>query len=195
MHQPADTADHQRAHLHLLPPKDTHSHTGQRTKRPNYAVLGHTERGMSRIQVPLLTQRKRQVRTCFLTWRFAVAAFARTKKGYSRIMSARGSFLRNKQPHYIYELWGDGGCLYVGITTSVGKRLTTHANTQHWWADVTSIKVDKLKHRDHALTEEAYRIDRLQPLYNFYLAEAAAGSRSGSGHGGVTFTRDDTLPR
>lgn len=110
------------------------------------------------------------------------------------ITTGRGGYARDNRPHYVYRFWDkQGRALYIGMTSSPSGRIASHAN-QHWWRSVDHFDAEKHPDRECALLAEADQIDRHQPLHNFYHSEAAAGSRSQSGAGGVAWRKADVTP-
>ena len=109
------------------------------------------------------------------------------------ITSGPGAFITNLRPHFVYELWSDTRCLYVGISASPGGRLSTHARA-HWWGQVRRVESDWYPDKAQAMAREAMLIERHQPQYNWQHTANAEGSRSGHGAGGAAFLKADVLP-
>jgi len=73
--------------------------------------------------------------------------------------------------YYVYELWADEVCLYVGRVGNSGPgsmyyRLKGHQSAKPWFCDVTRIVVSNLGSHDAIVAEEPRRIQALRPLYN-----------------------------
>lgn len=100
-----------------------------------------------------------------------------------------GAFTRRRKPHYVYEVWRKGDCLYVGVTESLGGRFGHHSTQSPWWAQATDIKIAVVEDREQGLDLEAHLIDKHQPRYNWNHTERSVGSRSGRGLGDVAFQR------
>lgn len=106
------------------------------------------------------------------------------------ITTGRGSFARDLRPHYVYEFWAADQCLYVGLSAQPAGRIGVHSN-KPWWAKVRRIEAQVFPDRHSAMLHEAGRITELEPLHNWQHTEAASGSRSGHGTGGVAFSKAD----
>lgn len=94
------------------------------------------------------------------------------------VLTARSkAYNRNAdKPHFVYELWSDRECLYVGMTINVGARLTAHTK-QPWWRYVADVKARRYGHRDDAWAEEAATIARYQPRHNIQLTDGPTERR------------------
>lgn len=89
--------------------------------------------------------------------------------------------------YYVYELWGDAGCLYVGRVGnngpgSVRKRLYGHSRDKSWWPEVTRTVVSRFASHEEIVVEEPRHIRDLRPVHNrqyngqsAWLAAAEAG--------------------
>lgn len=97
-----------------------------------------------------------------------------------------------RAPHFVYELWGERDCYYVGMSATPATRIGTHA-AKPWWAAVVHIVANRHPDRQSARRAESEAIDKHQPLYNWQGAQQSAGSRTGVGHGGAAFLRSDVL--
>jgi hypothetical protein len=72
---------------------------------------------------------------------------------------------------YVYRLWAESECLYVGMVGDKGPRLVQdrireHSKSQSWWPDVTRIEVAECADRKHALKEERAQVRKLKPVHN-----------------------------
>lgn len=76
--------------------------------------------------------------------------------------------------HFVYILASeDGRCLYVGMTTSLTRRLGQHANLKDWWPEVRHMEWRVLACKDDALAEEKRLTLLLKPVYGVrYLADS-----------------------
>lgn len=108
------------------------------------------------------------------------------------ITTGPGCFAKNTRPHFVYELWTDTSCLYVGLSANVGGRLNAH-RSKPWWGKVRRVECDWFPDKSQAMIREAELIERHDPLYNWQHSERAAGSRSGRGAGGVAFRKTDVI--
>ena len=109
------------------------------------------------------------------------------------ITTGPGNFLMNGRPHFVYELWSDTRCLYVGISTSLGSRISKHARSS-WWREVRRVECDWYPDKLQAMLRETLLIENHQPVYNWQHTANAEGSRSGQGYGGVAWRKDDVVP-
>ncbi len=75
--------------------------------------------------------------------------------------------------HYVYILASeDGRCLYVGMTTSLPRRLGQHAAVKDWWSEVRHMEWQHRACKDDALAEEKRLTLLLKPVYGVrYLAD------------------------
>lgn len=74
----------------------------------------------------------------------------------------------HRAKHFVYELWAEDECLYVGMTSRLGQRLEAHA-LKPWYAGVTRVAASAVTgDRHQALHVEAERLDQLQPTHNIY---------------------------
>lgn len=68
--------------------------------------------------------------------------------------------------HYVYEFYAaDDTPLYVGCTSHLGRRFSTHA-LKAWWPDVAHVQVAAYADRDAGWAAEAECISSLQPIHN-----------------------------
>jgi hypothetical protein len=108
------------------------------------------------------------------------------------ITTGRGSAARDLRPHYVYQFWGQSTCLYIGMTASPSGRIATHARSS-WWRKVVRIEAEVHPDRLSAMEAEARLIAEHEPSYNFYHAEASAGSRSGGPQGHTVWRKADVI--
>lgn len=81
-------------------------------------------------------------------------------------------------PSCVYRFFsGDGELLYVGCTGRLTQRITNHASSKHWFADVATVTVQHFNNRAEALAVEAAAIDTESPRYN---TDHAAAVRNGA---------------
>ena len=67
----------------------------------------------------------------------------------------------------LYRAYNAGGqLLYIGISFRMVGRLMSHKRTAHWFADVTSISIERHPNREAALVAEAAAIATERPIYN-----------------------------
>jgi predicted GIY-YIG superfamily endonuclease len=71
-------------------------------------------------------------------------------------------------PVFLYRLYDNSDrLLYIGITESVGQRMSVHAAKKTWWPDVATVKVEMLDgDRPHAEESERLAILAEKPLHN-----------------------------
>lgn len=75
--------------------------------------------------------------------------------------------------YYVYRLWAEDICLYVGRVGDSGPRLPrprfrNHRRTKPWWGQVTRIEVAQLPDHPAMVTEEFRQIYLLQPPHNVH---------------------------
>lgn len=93
---------------------------------------------------------------------------------YSETIPARWGF-------WVYRLWGNDTCLYVGIAGKEGRprnaraRLKEHEH-RSWWPQVTRQEVRAFASSEDAAAEESRQITALMPVWN----------KSGAGRGAFT---------
>jgi hypothetical protein len=80
--------------------------------------------------------------------------------------------------YYVYELWGEAGCLYVGRVGnngpgSVRKRFSGHRGKASWWPEVTRAIVSRFASHEEIVAEEPRRIRDLRPAHNRQYAGGA----------------------
>lgn len=97
--------------------------------------------------------------------------------------------------YYVYELWSEDACLYVGRVGNSGpgrmySRLGGHRSDKPWWPDVRQIVVSAYSSHEEVATEEPRRIYELQPLHNQTYA-----AKCKKGHARDPFTDRDTRDR
>jgi hypothetical protein len=93
--------------------------------------------------------------------------------------------------YYIYELWSDDVCLYVGRVGnngpgSVRRRFKGHATdkSKSWWPQVTRVVVSRFASHEEIVAEEPRRIQELRPVHNrqyAWLAKADVSVPSDTG--------------
>ena len=76
--------------------------------------------------------------------------------------------------YYVYELWAEDACLYVGRVGNNGpgsmrRRLNGHRSSQPWWPEVARIIVTTFAGHEEIVAAEARRISELRPLHNRHL--------------------------
>lgn len=114
-----------------------------------------------------------------------------------RNLSGMGSITTRRTkpdaPHYVYRFWdAKGRALYIGMTASPSGRIATHAGGL-WWHLVDKFDAEVHPSRESARVAEAHQIEQHQPRFNFYHSDAAIGSRSRRGAGGVAFSKTDVI--
>lgn len=72
---------------------------------------------------------------------------------------------RRDEPHYVYQLWGHRECIYVGLTSNLGKRLAQHV-TKEWWPDVVRVTAERYPDKYSGLDVEKDLIQELAPIVN-----------------------------
>jgi hypothetical protein len=83
--------------------------------------------------------------------------------------------------YYVYELWAEDACLYVGRVGNSGpgrmySRLAGHRADKSWWSEVRQIVVSTYGSHEEIAAEEPRRIYELQPLHNqTYAAKCKKG--------------------
>lgn len=71
-----------------------------------------------------------------------------------------------KKKYFVYELWADNECLYVGFTGNLPNRLRDHIANTGYARRVTDIRVTVHATDREALDFEAAQIFELQPTWN-----------------------------
>lgn len=85
--------------------------------------------------------------------------------------------------YYVYELWADDVCLYVGRVGNSGPglmrtRLLQHRSAKSWFGEVTRIVVSAFGGHEEIAAEEPRRIYELKPVHNrTYAAMCSKGHR------------------
>lgn len=70
-------------------------------------------------------------------------------------------------PTAVYTLYDrNGRVLYVGLTNNVDRRMRQHAHSKAWWGQVSRREVNWYGTRQIAASQEAFRIQLLQPRHN-----------------------------
>jgi hypothetical protein len=70
-------------------------------------------------------------------------------------------------PQKVYRFYGVGGILlYVGVTSSVERRMIDHLSQKHWWPQVVKMEWEGFDSRWLAEQREAYLIHFGAPLFN-----------------------------
>ncbi len=64
----------------------------------------------------------------------------------------------------------DGVLLYIGITSSMRRRLREHEGNSDWYERISRITIERYESRDAALLAEKDAICREGPLYNIQWA-------------------------
>lgn len=72
---------------------------------------------------------------------------------------------RKEQPHYVYQFWSRGICIYVGCTSNLGQRLTAHQRKE-WWCSVREVKAAIYPDKYTALDIERDLIQEHDPWIN-----------------------------
>ena len=79
----------------------------------------------------------------------------------------------NEPGHYVYRLWADDACLYVGVAgidhpRKVDARWKDHRNVRGrpWLSKMTRRDVASFRSATEALIEEKLQIAALLPIYN-----------------------------
>ncbi len=70
------------------------------------------------------------------------------------------------RPHYVYEIHGADGPLYVGLTNGPDRRIKDHRSTQPWWPEVTRVRITAVRNYPEGKRLEASTIRRLRPRHN-----------------------------
>lgn len=65
-----------------------------------------------------------------------------------------------------------GHLLYVGVTGSIPRRLTSHAASSHWWPQVSRVTEEQYATREEGLRAEAHAIRTEVPRHNVQLTTA-----------------------
>jgi hypothetical protein len=83
---------------------------------------------------------------------------------------------------YVYLLWTDEKCVYVGMVGAKGPRrpmdrIREHATQQSWWPEVTRVEITECASRDSAFREERTRIGTLRPVFNKPQGAQAAAAK------------------
>ena len=84
--------------------------------------------------------------------------------------------MNDHRKHFVYEIWNDDTCLYVGCTVDPGGRLAVHGR-KWWYEDVTHVTMKAYWGHNRARRAEADRIGELQPVHNVLHTEKALGPR------------------
>jgi hypothetical protein len=84
--------------------------------------------------------------------------------------------------YYVYRLWGDGGCLYVGFVGENGPRrlsprLAEHKRTKPWWPQVALVDAADCGHYSEAAGEEMRQTERLNPDHNILVGRYRRGAQ------------------
>lgn len=77
-------------------------------------------------------------------------------------LGSHRAYARREMPHFVYELWGDRECVYVGLTSDLGQRLRSHS-VKEWWPNVVRVVADIHPNRYSGLAAEKERIQELRP--------------------------------
>ena len=89
------------------------------------------------------------------------------------------------RPHYVYELHGATGPLYVGLTAQLVARITHHRNHQPWWPEVTHARISRVPNYFEGKKLERERIQAHRPEHNRLMNPAYQR------HGNATFVKLD----
>lgn len=69
--------------------------------------------------------------------------------------------------HSLYRLFAaDGSLLYIGITSDLGARWTSHNRTQPWWREVSAATLEHFDSRSAASDAEVVAIKAERPRHN-----------------------------
>lgn len=73
-------------------------------------------------------------------------------------------------PHWVYEIWSKqgGGCIYVGMTCDIARRLREHSRERLWREPTFEIRVTPVHGREAARSLEGRRIGELLPTQNVH---------------------------
>lgn len=86
---------------------------------------------------------------------------------------------------WLYKMLGDNDQpLYIGVTSKMGLRMSTHASSQAWWPEVRRVVCRPFANRQTAEIHEWHAIDAEQPTHNFrgaMLSYGALAARLGVG--------------
>lgn len=72
---------------------------------------------------------------------------------------------RALRPHYVYQFWSHTACIYVGVTSNLGQRLTAHQR-KDWWDSVRIVKAEIYPGKYPALDVERDLIQEHDPWVN-----------------------------
>lgn len=80
----------------------------------------------------------------------------------------------DRMPHFVYELYdGAGDPVYVGCTSNLPNRLSTHSGSE-MWREVAEVRATLYPDRAEAESVEALTIREFQPRWNFQHTERAS---------------------
>lgn len=67
----------------------------------------------------------------------------------------------------VYKLYDvEDTLLYVGLSKSLGQRLTAHEKSKEWWSKVVEVAIERFEVYGQAKRKERHLITWLRPLYN-----------------------------
>lgn len=76
---------------------------------------------------------------------------------------------------YLYRFYDeDGALLYVGVTSSLGRRWSAHGSTKPWWPDVARATIDFYASAIPMFADERAAIENEHPKHNIQFAQASA---------------------
>lgn len=75
-------------------------------------------------------------------------------------------FVCHNYRHWVYRLFAENRCLYVGMTKDLDRRLDEHRYSKEWWSEVDRIESDWYPTRSEAMIYEEGFIRRLDPVHN-----------------------------
>jgi hypothetical protein len=79
---------------------------------------------------------------------------------------------RGAAPHFVYEFYDrDARLLYVGCTSSIGQRLSSHRSERPWWPEVVRVEATLYPDQRAGLDAERDLIERSQPIHNSVYTE------------------------
>lgn len=70
------------------------------------------------------------------------------------------------EPTWVYKLFCDEWCAYVGITSNLGQRLRQHRREKEWFGCINRIESVLMESREAALKEEDFLLRSWNPIYN-----------------------------
>lgn len=74
--------------------------------------------------------------------------------------------MKKKLKYYIYKFYHDKELLYIGQTTNLDARISSHKSSKVWWNEINVILYAECNNKFEMDTYEKYYIIKLKPKYN-----------------------------